>query len=147
MRARQTPVTARQVMIDSSAYFALAERREARHQEARQIVLGLQAARLRLTTTNFVVAEAHALILIRMGRDYAAKFLHEIDRSTTAIVRATVADEQRARAILDQYDDKDFSFTDAISFAVMERLGISHAFTFDRNFTQYGLTVLTPDQF
>lgn len=35
--------------------------------------------------------------------------------------------------------------TDAISFVVMERLGITRAFTFDRHFEQYGFTVLTPD--
>lgn len=43
------------------------------------------------------------------------------------------------------YTDKDFSFADAISFVVMERLGITRAFTFDRHFEQYGFTVLTPD--
>ena len=32
----------------------------------------------------------------------------------------------------------------ATSFSVMERLGIQHAFTFDRNFAQYGWTVLVP---
>jgi predicted nucleic acid-binding protein len=55
----------------------------------------------------------------------------------------TPADVRRAKAIIYQYTDKDFSLTDAISFAVMERLDIHLAFTFDRDFAQYGLTVLT----
>ena len=58
------------------------------------------------------------------------------------IVRVEPEDEVRAREIIRRYDDKDFSLTDATSFAVMDRLGITTAFTFDRNFVQYGLDVL-----
>ena len=61
------------------------------------------------------------------------------------MIRSRASDEERAREIIYQYDDKDFSMTDAISFAVMERLRIARAFTFDRHFAQYGFTVLTPD--
>jgi predicted nucleic acid-binding protein len=43
-------------------------------------------------------------------------------------------------------DDKDFTLTDATSFAVMERLGITYAFTFDHPFTQYGFIALTAAQ-
>ena len=57
-------------------------------------------------------------------------------------IRVGRADEERARAILNQYSDKDFSLTDATSFVVMERLGISDAFCFDRNFAQYRFNVL-----
>jgi predicted nucleic acid-binding protein len=57
-------------------------------------------------------------------------------------VWVTPADVERAKAIIYQYDDRDFSLTDATSFAVMERLRIPTAFTFDRHFAQYGFTVL-----
>ena len=52
-------------------------------------------------------------------------------------------DERRALAILRQYQDKMFSFTDATSFAVMERLNTQHAFSFDADFRQYGWIVLS----
>jgi uncharacterized protein len=55
----------------------------------------------------------------------------------------TSADVQRAKAIIYQYDDKDFSLTDATSFAVMERIRVPAVFTFDRHFAQYGFTILT----
>jgi hypothetical protein len=60
------------------------------------------------------------------------------------VARSRASDEERAREVSYQYDDKDFSMTDAISFAVMERLRITQALTFDRHFAQYGFTVLTP---
>ncbi|MHB8577630.1 MAG: type II toxin-antitoxin system VapC family toxin, partial [Dehalococcoidia bacterium] len=57
-------------------------------------------------------------------------------------MRVTEGDEQRARDIIAQYSDKKFSYTDATSFAVMERLQIDMAFPLDRNFAQFGFIVL-----
>jgi predicted nucleic acid-binding protein len=74
----------------------------------------------------------------------AAQFLRDMAESHTAVVRVRAADETRAQQIIFQYTDKDFSFADAISFAVMERLDIGLVFTFDQHFAQYGFTVLTP---
>jgi predicted nucleic acid-binding protein len=139
------PAPARLTFVDSSAFFALATRRDVNHEAARTIQNRLIGERWRLFTTNFVVAETHALVLNRVNRALAFRMLQEIDRSaTTTIVRVSPADEVRARTIIEQYQDKDFSLTDATSFAVMERLGLTTAFAFDRNFTQYRLTVLTP---
>jgi uncharacterized protein len=50
-----------------------------------------------------------------------------------------------AREIIVQCTDKDFSLTDAISFAVMERPGIPQALVFDRHFAQNDILVLTSE--
>lgn len=134
----------RRVLVDSSAYFALADPRDAHHAQARAVGERLVAERYRQFTTNFILAETHALLLTRLGRHVAARFLVHLDASATILVRVAARDERRARAIIDQFDDKNFSFTDAASFAVMERLRIATAFAFDRNFTQYGLQLIAP---
>jgi len=132
----------RRVFVDTSAYFALTDLQDANHGLAVAVHERLVAGRWRLFTTNFVVAETHALLLARLGRAVGTTVLQRIDRSATTIVRIALADERRARDIISRYDDKDFSLTDAMSFAVMERLQIPVAFTFDRDFTQYGFQVL-----
>ncbi len=58
------------------------------------------------------------------------------------IVFETEEDSEAAQDIIGRYDDKDFSYADAGSFAIMERLGILRAFTFDAHFRQYGLEVI-----
>ena len=89
-----------------------------------------------------MLAESHALILARMGRDRAWGFLQAIVTGSTNVIRAEEADERRARAIIEQYQDKAFSYCDTVSFAVMERLDIPEAIAFDEHFRQYGqLTV------
>jgi uncharacterized protein len=131
--------------VDSSAHYALADSRDAHHTDAVAIANRLQTERWRLFTTNFVVAETHALVLARANRRVAAQVLEDLDHSSTTIVRVTAADEQRAREIIHRYQDKTFSLTDAISFVVMERLEIPYAFAFDDDFAQYGQAiVLTP---
>ena len=137
------PLRERRVFIDSSVYLALLDQDDEHHREATQILNQLAEERYRQFTTNVLLIEAHALILSVLSRTQAAQFLKDMQESNTVIVRVRAADEDRAKQILFQYDDKDFSFADAISFAVMERLAIRLAFTFDRDFAQYGFTVLT----
>jgi uncharacterized protein len=131
------------VFVDTSAYFAVANRRDVSHDVARIILGELLARRQKLITTNYILAELHALLLARIDRSVAIRVLHELDTSQiTTIVRVSAEDEQRARAIIVQYEDKNFSLTDATCFAVMERLGITQAFSFDHNFAQYGWTLI-----
>jgi predicted nucleic acid-binding protein len=129
----------RAFFVDSSAFFALLSARDSYHAAAQEMLERVVIDRRGLVTTNFVVAETHALALARVGRHQASVFLRGIDGDPEVrIERATEEDEVTARNIVSKYDDQDFSLTDAISFAVMERLGIRTAFTFDRDFARFG---------
>jgi predicted nucleic acid-binding protein len=133
----------RYVLVDSSAWFALTDRRDANHRQASRVATRLANDRRTLLATNFILAEAHALLLNRAGRDLAWGFVQQVVAGgDAALMRVGESDEARALAIIESYDDKDFSLTDATSFAVMERLEIADAFTFDRHFRQFGFAVL-----
>jgi len=123
------------VLWDSSAIVALLDAGDRRHQDAVDIAERLAVEGRYGAITNYVEAETHALLLRRLGRGTALGWLL---KPTIPAVRAVPADEQRAREILTRYRDKDFSLCDAISFAVMQRLGVRTAFSFDRHFLQYG---------
>lgn len=142
-KATLSPLT--RCLVDTSAYFALSDQTDANHQSSLRITGWLADKHVPLLTTNFILAETHALLLARVSRDVAWKVLFEIDHSSTTIIRVSSRDEQRAREILAQYADKEFSLTDATSFSVMERLGLAYAFSFDRDFGQYGFIQLTPE--
>src|SRR5437879_12434293 len=137
------PLRERRVFVDSSANLSLLDTDDEHHREAIETLQELAQARYRQFTTNVLLIESHALILSVLGRRRAAQFLKDMEESNTVVMRARASDEERAKQILFQYTDKDFSFADAISFAVMERLGIRLAFTFDRDFAQYGFAVLS----
>jgi uncharacterized protein len=132
------------VFVDASAFGAIAKRTDENQSIARDIFRGLALENRSLITTNFIVAETHALVLARGGRELALQALDLIERTTDLIERVAVEDESEARRILQQYDNKTFSYTDATSFAVMERLGLRDVFTFDRHFEQFGFSPVKP---
>jgi predicted nucleic acid-binding protein len=98
----------RRVFVDTSAFFVLTSPRDTSYRRARAIQTLLMTAGSLLFTTNFILAEMHALILARIDRETAFRVLTEIDRSTVTVVRVSAADEANARDILRRYRDKDF---------------------------------------
>lgn len=91
-------------------------------------------------TTNYIEVEAHALLLCRLGRGMARQWLMT---HAVPVAHATAAEEETARGLVARYADKDWSFCDAISFALMEARGVRRAFAYDRHFQQVaGIEVL-----
>ncbi len=136
-------MAAGKVFIDTSGFIAIARRDDENHEAARAIIDALRRSRARLYTTNFVLAETYSLYLRYLGGPAARAFLRQVDSERpSAVIRIEEGDEAEARSIIYRYADKDFSLVDAASFAVMKRLAIPAAFTFDRHFRQFGLDVL-----
>src|SRR5919106_985426 len=111
----------KEVFVDTGAFYAALNRKDAHHQEAVQLFTRAVEEEWQLFTSNFVVAETHALILTRLGRNLATDWLRDVP---AAVVRVTEEDESKATRIIFGYQDKEFSYCDATSFAVMERMRI-----------------------
>jgi predicted nucleic acid-binding protein len=125
-----------QVLVDTSAVYAVIDRDDTYHRKATAILRSFPPRGLTPLLTNFIVAECHALLLSRLGAGLARDWLL---KQIWPIERVNPQDEERAKQIIGRYTEKTFSYTDAASFAVMERLHIEEAFAFDPYFQQYGL--------
>jgi len=124
------------VLVDSSAIAALILRNDQRHADAVSVLRYFTQKEAELVLTNFIVAETYNLLA---ARAYPGKAREWLLSNTWPIERISEEDEMEARRILETYADKDFSYTDATSFALMRRLDFDLAFTYDRHFKQYGL--------
>lgn len=125
----------RGVLWDSSAILALLDADDADHLRAVEVARQVATERRPSFITNYVEAEAHALLLRKLGRTVARQWLLT---GHLPVVAVLPAEEQRAKEILARHVDKDWTLCDATSFAVLDARRVSRAFTFDRHFRQYG---------
>ena len=127
------------VLVDTSAVYALVDRDDRNHAAAKARLKTLKKLRVEPLLTNFIVAECHALLLTRLGADIARRWLLS---NVWRVEPVALADEQKARDIIRDHAHKTYSYTDASSFALMERLEIERALSFDRHFAQYGFELV-----
>jgi predicted nucleic acid-binding protein len=92
-----------------------------------------------MITTNLVLAEVHRFVLFRDGPRAAAAVLSRIEASPRVSIEfATSRHHRAAIAWLGRLSAQRVSYTDAVSFAVMESMRCREAFTFDDDFVVAG---------
>lgn len=128
------------VLVDTGAFFADSVAEDEFHERAKSLFDQAARESWDLVTTNAVVSEAYTLLRKRAhnGREVALAFLDDIEAGICRVVRADPEDETKAIALLRAHDDKEYSFCDALSFVVMERLDLGEAIAFDRDFRSCG---------
>ena len=96
-----------------------------------------------LITTDFVVDETLTLIRFRLGLGAADAWWRQIDQSARVRWERIENDRfERARHVFFQYRDKNLSFTDCTSVAVMRELKLTQVITTDRHFHQMGFQMV-----
>ena len=134
-----------EVFVDTSAWYPLVLSSHPEHERLAGLARRLVQRGRRIVTTNLVVAETHALVMRRVGIATALTFVQSVTLPPNVVVRSTAQLEERAvNDWLTRYTDQDFSFTDAVSFAVMRERRISEALTLDHHFEVAGFAAVRP---
>lgn len=130
------------IFVDTSAWYADLINDDECHASARAFV---QANKEAFFTTDFVVTELLNLLVVRGYADRAREVARTFfSGQTTGLEWVSRDDIERALNILEQYKDKQWSFTDCVSFAVIERLAVKRTFSFDDHFRQFGSVEVVP---
>ena len=96
-----------------------------------------------LVTSDYVLDETLTLLRLRLGLGAAREWWERVSQSPRVIVADIEVELRRdALAWFFRYEDKDFSFTDCTSFALMRREKIREALTTDRHFAQAGFELV-----
>jgi len=133
----------RGLFVDTGAWFALADLSDQYHAQAVDAYPKLLREFSGLITTNLVIAETYVLIRRNIGHQAAMIFLEKTAGSPRVVkIYSDNILEETAEDILRKYHDHNFSFTDAVSFAVMKQSGIDEAFAFDQHFVAAGFTIV-----
>ena len=130
------------IFVDTGAWYASLVPADPDHAKA---VQWLGENHSPLLTTDYVIDETLTLLRARgerkralhLGTRFFNHYLAEIHKISTA-------DLTLAWKTFEEFDDKNWSFTDCTSKVVMEQLGITVAFAFDHHFHQFGTIRVVP---
>lgn len=119
--------------VDTSAFVALADRRDRNHGASKRFLKSVGKKRRPLVTSIDVFDEIVTLVRYRIGHSIAVDIGEKLRASKWCRV-LDVGDDTRQAAwdVFVRHGDQTFSFTDCTSFALMRSMGIDEAFTFDR---------------
>ncbi|MCX6031471.1 MAG: PIN domain-containing protein [Chloroflexi bacterium] len=127
----------RHVLIDTGAIYAFVTRTDEHHQQAQTFVSEFQASNRIFVLADLVFVEAMILFKARAGAQIAVQVGRELRQNRIYQWTVLGADGERDTwGLFQQYDDKNWSYTDCALLALSRRLKIKEIFTFDAHFGQ-----------
>jgi len=129
--------------VDTGAFFALKVDSDVNHRRANRFLPRILDGEFgRMITTDYVIDELVTLTRMRVNHTAAVKLYESIvSSSSIEIVSVTTALRSKAFEIFRNHPDKEYSFTNCVSFALMSSLDVQDVFAFDAHFTHFGFTL------
>jgi uncharacterized protein len=121
------------ILVDSSVWFAAVVAKDSHNRRAKELLASSKGH----VITDHTLVETWLLLNSRYGRPYAERFWDRIRNGAAVVERVTIEDLEFAWQIGERFVEQKFSIVDRTSFALMERLGIVHAASFDHHFIVY----------
>ena len=129
--------------VDTSGWYALIDRKDARHA---RVVAGIRRfveRRVALVTSDYVIDESATLLKARIGSHAALNLFAYLSEATT-VEWEWVGSERftKAQSLFKKLDDQGHSFTDCTSLVIIQERRIEDILTTDRHFKVQGLRPL-----
>jgi predicted nucleic acid-binding protein len=125
------------VFADTSAFYAVLDGDDSNHDAATAKWEQLLEGNAILVTTGFVLVETLALVQHRLGSEAVRAFLEDV-YPLLNVEWITETDFEAGAAGVLSAQRRELSLVDCVSFVLMRRLGIRHAFAFDQHFSEQG---------
>ncbi len=134
------------MFVDTSAWKAFYDEEDELHEKARgfmRVVSAKEVPVRLLVTSDYVMDETLTLVRFAHSHSKAVEFAKAAS-SSKAMRLLFVGEEifNEALGLFSEHKDKEWSFTDCVSFTLMRHLNLTTAFAFDPHFQQAGFQTL-----
>ena len=129
------------IFVDTSAFLALLDLDANEHRTAARIWIRLLESDDQLVTSNYVIVETCALLQKRFGVSALRRFLEDI-LPAVMVEWVDVPVHTEGIGSLLASSRRGPNVVDCVSFAIMRKLGMADAFTFDHHFNDQGFQLL-----
>ncbi len=129
------------IFVDTSFWAALGNATDARHTTAKRLWASKPPV---VVTSNHVMGETWTLLNRRCGHRVAVTAAAIRYSTRVRLEHITAELEEQAWDWLTRHDEREYSFVDATSFALMRKENLHNAYAFDGDFSAAGFLELRP---
>ena len=125
------------VFIDTGVFLSISDKSDAFNKLVSSVYKKVAEQNAVLYTSNYIIDETITLIRARVNHKAAVAFIKGFNISNIRMLRIAEGDENSAKEIFIKYKDKNFSYTDCTSFALIDKHSIDSILSLDEHFNQY----------